>query len=135
MSLGCDRLSDEQLFELTQEICGEWVKRDPLARKAAQCEIYSAAEKLAEWKRALADAILRAKADYCDLIGKECREAVEQGVGSGEIKLFTPAQEATLIANATIKARERLAEQVVQDAQRYLNERVPATCAWNWYPW
>lgn len=125
MSLGCGQLSDDQLFQLTQEICGEWVKRDPIVRKAAQAEIYSAAEKLEVMRSSIARAIGEFKAAYEKRIFEECRVAVTEGVGSGEIKLFTPQQEATFIANATIKARERIAEQVVEEAQLFIGERLP----------
>lgn len=118
MDLGLHQLTDDQLMNLLQEVCGELATRDPMVRNAAQQTIFDEGEKLDATKRALREAVEAAKAEYRKQIKQEALDAVRAAVASGEIVLLSSAEEGKAVAEATLEAKLALIDEAMEAVRK-----------------
>jgi hypothetical protein len=111
MDLGLEGLTDEQLFELIRQVCGELSRRDPVVRRCAQAEIYTQAEKLKVAKESLAEAVETAREECRANIRAELLAEARKAVQTGEIPLLSAESEAKLIPETTLAAKLQLIDE------------------------
>lgn len=116
MPLGLDKLTDDQLFNLCQEMCGELSLRDPYIRRCAQAEIVTAAERLKIHREALTEAMEKTRKAYVNGIKKDILREVSRLVDKGEIKLMEAKEEAVVITQADREAKAALLEKLQRAA-------------------
>lgn len=120
MSLGLDKLTDDQLFNLCKEMCNELSQRDPFIQRCSQAEIVTASEKLKIRREAISEACNTVREQYVIDLKREILADVQDAVRKGTVVLVTPQEEAQMIPEADREAREKIRATIKAAADKKL---------------
>jgi hypothetical protein len=112
--LGLNRLTDDQLLELLQQLCQELGNRDPFLVSLAQAQIFSAAELLELRRKAMAVAVREAGIEYAQAIQGEADAWLREELRKGTVRLLPPGVEARLAAQSGLEAKMRAIDEIAQ---------------------
>ena len=118
MDYGISALTDDQLIELLAQACGELGTREFHVRRLAQQTIIDGAEKLRVAEAAAVCAIERAINSYVLQINAEVAKEVGDAIKTGAIRLVSPAQEADIVAVATLRAKIGAAKELIAKMEK-----------------
>ena len=108
--LGLNGLTDDQLVDLLNQVLTELTMRNHYVRSATQDAIFTHAQKLEALKKAATAAVRTCREEYTRQIEQEILDDIKEQFQAGKIRLFTPEEEARLIAEADQMYRSQLAE-------------------------
>lgn len=121
--LGLHALTDDQLLNLCQEVCGELASRDPFVRGLAQQQIFTEAEKVKALKEGAAKAVETLKREYCKSVSADIANAVRSSHKAGRLRLLNAEQEADAVADAEIQTRIALIDEAIVNLKEGKVER------------